>query len=161
MVYYYFPSKDELFLAVIEEPYAKMVEAFGAILGQPEPVRDRIRALYRRISTATPEEGDTFRLVISEGMKSPQLRARLFARVWRGHLPIMFRALEEGKRDGVLDATVPTPLLGLVTAAVGIIPQIAARVMPLGLPADETLADRLAEILIDGIGKLDEPPRRR
>ncbi|HEU4730110.1 MAG TPA: TetR/AcrR family transcriptional regulator [Kofleriaceae bacterium] len=153
MIYYYFPSKEDLFLAVIEEPYAKIVDSIGAILGTSEPVRDRIRALYRRIGAATPDEVDTFRLVISEGLKSPALRARLFARVWRGHLPIVFKAIEDGKRDGAFDASLPTPLLGLVTAAIGVLPQVVARAMPLGLVGNEALADRLTDVLLDGIGR--------
>jgi len=158
MIYYYFPAKEDLFLAVIEEPYAQIVEAMGAILGRPEPVRDRIRALFRRIGALTAEEAETFRLVVGEAMKSPQLRARVFARAWRGHLPIVFATLEDGKRDGLLAAELPTPLLALVTAAVGVLPQIAARALPLGLDAGEAMADRLAELLFDGIGAAREPP---
>jgi AcrR family transcriptional regulator len=152
MIYYYFPTKDDLFLAVIEEPYARIVEAMAAILGGPEPVRDRIRALFRRIGALTPDEAETFRLVIGEAMKSPQLRARVFARAWRGHLPIVFATLEAAKRDGVLEPGVPTPLLAIVTAAVGVLPQIAARALPIGVVADDALADRLVELLFDGIG---------
>jgi AcrR family transcriptional regulator len=151
MIYYYFPSKDDLFLAVIEEPYAAIVATFGAILGVDAPLRDRIRAVFRRVGAFTPEEAETFRLVLSEAIKSPERRAAVFARVWRGHLPLVFAALEGGKRDGVLDARVPTPLLGIVTAAVGVLPQIAARVLPLGLEANEALADRLTDLLLHGI----------
>lgn len=153
MIYYYFPAKDDLFLAVIEEPYAKIVESFGAILGGDAPIRDRMRTLFRRIGAATPEEVETFQLVLTEGFKSPELRARLFERVWRGHLPIVFRALEEGKRDGVLEAGVPTPLLGLVAVGVGMLPQIALRALPLGVPASDALADQLTALLFEGIGK--------
>lgn len=152
MIYYYFPSKDDLFLAVIEEPYAKIVESVGAILGGSEPIRDRLRALFRRFGAATPEEAETFQLVLTEGFKSAELRSRLFARVWRGHLPIVFRALEDGKRDGVLDPSVPTPLLGLVAVGVGLLPQIALRGLPLGLPQNDSIADKLVELLFDGIG---------
>jgi AcrR family transcriptional regulator len=158
MIYYYFPAKEDLVLAVIEEPYARIVEAMGAILGGPEPVRDRIRALFRRIGALAPEEAETFQLVLGEALKSPQLRARVFARAWRGHLPIVFAALEDAKRDGLVVAELPTPLLALVTAAVGILPQIAARALPIGLAADDALADRLTELLFDGIGAAREPP---
>ncbi|HVU50447.1 MAG TPA: helix-turn-helix domain-containing protein [Polyangia bacterium] len=152
MIYYYFPTKEDLFLAVIEAPYARIVATMGEILGGPAPVRERIRALYRRIGAFAPDEAETFRLVISEAVKSPRLRAKVFARAWHGHLPIVFGALERGKRDADLRANVPTPLLGIVTAAVGILPQIAARAAPLGLAANEALADQLTDLLFDGIG---------
>lgn len=162
MIYYYFPAKDDLFLAVIEAPYAALVDSVGAILGGPEPIRDRIRALFRRVGAATPDEAETFRLVLGEALKSPQLRARVFARAWRGHLPIVFAALEDAKRDGVIAAELPTPLLAIVTAAVGVLPQIAARAVPLGLVADAALADRLAGVLLDGVGaRAAGGPRRR
>jgi len=160
MIYYYFPTKDVLFLAVIEEPYARIVDSIAAILGGPEPVRDRIRALFRRVGAATAEEAETFRLVLSEAIKSPALRAQVFARVWRGHLPIVFRALEDGKREGVLDAALPTALLAIVTAAVGVLPQVAARAVPIGLVPDEALADHLVALLFDGIGARRGPERR-
>jgi AcrR family transcriptional regulator len=152
MIYYYFPTKDDLFLGVIEEPYAKIVATFGELLGADAPVRERIRAVFRRIGAFTPEEAETFRLVLSEAIKSPERRAAVFARAWRGHLPLVFGALEGGKQAGDLDKGVPTPLLGLVTAAVGILPQIAARSLPLGLQGGEAFADRLVDLLFDGIG---------
>jgi AcrR family transcriptional regulator len=152
MIYYYFPTKEDLFLAVIEEPYARLVTTMGEILGRPEPVRERIRALFRRIGAFTPQEGETFRLVLGEALKSPKVRAKVFARAWRGHLPIVFAALEDGKRAGVLRPQAPTPLLGIITAAVGILPQIAARAAPLGLPANDALADQLTDLLFEGIG---------
>ena len=152
MIYYYFPTKEDLFLAVIEEPYAKIVDSVGAVLAGTQPVRERLRNLFRRIAAATPDEAETFRLVVSEGLKSPELRSKVFARVWRGHLPIVFRALEDGKREGLLDPSVPTPLLGIVTAAMAIVPQAAARSVPIGLVANDALADRLIELLLNGIG---------
>jgi TetR/AcrR family transcriptional repressor of mexJK operon len=152
MIYYYFPTKEDLFLAVIEEPYARLVTTMGEILGRPEPVRERVRALFRRIGAVTPEEAETFRLALGEAIKSPKLRAKVFARAWRGHLPIVFAALEEGKQAGVLRSGPPTPLLGIITAAVGILPQIAARAAPLGIAANDALADQLTDLLFEGIG---------
>ncbi|HTJ41201.1 MAG TPA: TetR/AcrR family transcriptional regulator [Kofleriaceae bacterium] len=152
MIYYYFPTKDDLFLAVIEAPYQHIVATFADALGGDAPIRERIRALFRRIGSFTPEEAETFRLVISEGIKSPERRAAVFARAWRGHLPIVFAAIEGGKHAGHLDKTIPTPLLGLITAAVGVLPQIAARALPMGLTASEALADRLCDVLFEGIG---------
>jgi AcrR family transcriptional regulator len=152
MIYYYFPAKHDLFLAVIEEPYARLVDVMAELLGQPAPVRDRIRALFRRIGAATAEEAETLRLVLGEAIKSPALRAKVFARAWRGHLPLVLRAIEDGKREGVLAAAPPTALLAIVTAAVGVLPQVAARALPLPLGGGDALADALVALLFDGIG---------
>jgi AcrR family transcriptional regulator len=43
MVYYYFPSKDDLFLAVVEEVYERVVSELSAALGSDVPVVERIR----------------------------------------------------------------------------------------------------------------------
>ena len=149
MVFYYFPTKDDLFLAVVEEVYAKLLADLRQLLAADAPVRERLRALFRRIGAFTPEEAETFRLVLSEAIKSPERRTAVFGRAWRGHLPLVFAALEGGKRAGDLVKGVPTPLLGLVTAAVGVLPQIAARNLPMGLTAGEAMADRLVDILFD------------
>jgi AcrR family transcriptional regulator len=151
MIYYYFPTKDDLFLAVIEEPYARLVDAFAEVLAVPGPVRDRVRALYRRVGAFTPDEAATFRLVVSEALISPARRAAVFARAWHGHLPLVIAALEGGKREGALRRAVPTPLLAIVTAAIGVLPQVAAGVLPLGLPASDALVDQLVELLFDGV----------
>jgi AcrR family transcriptional regulator len=152
MIYYYFPTKDDLFLGVIEEPYTAIVAMFGETLGTALPVRERIRALFRRISVFTPDEAETFRLVVREALISPERRSRVVARAWRGHLPLVFSTLEGAKQAGVIDPSIPTPMLMIATAAMGILPQVAARALPqLGLPAGEAMADRLADLLFDGI----------
>ena len=151
MIYYYFPAKDDLFLAVIEEPYARMVDAIGALLARAEPARDRVRALYRWIGALSTDEVDTFRLVVSEALKSPELRAKVFARAWRGHLPLLFRLVEDARREGVVAAELPTPLVAIAAVAVGVLPQLAARLLPLGLEPGG-LAEPLAAILFDGVG---------
>src|SRR5262249_22311668 len=131
MIYYYFPNKDDLFLGVIEEPYQHIVTAMSEILGRDVPARERIRLLYRRIASFTPEEADTFRLAIREAIQSPGRRSRVFERAWRGHLPLVVATLEGAKREGVVDPSIPTPLLMIATAAMGLLPQVAARSVPL------------------------------
>jgi AcrR family transcriptional regulator len=153
MVYYYFPTKDDLFMAVVEERYAHLLAAIAAIIARPEPLRERVRALYRRIGAMTQDEAEVAALVAREALSSPERRARVFERFWRGHIPLLVATLEDGKRTGAVAAGVPTPLLLAVLAGVGIFPQFAARALALvAAPSGDALADRLAELLFDGIG---------
>jgi hypothetical protein len=96
--------------------------------------------------------------VVREALMSGERRSLLLARAWRGHFPLIFQTLEGGKRDGALDASIPTPLLVIATAAVGVLPQVAATAVPqLGLVPGEALADRLADLLFDGIAAPHSP----
>ena len=46
MIYYYFPTKDDLFLAVVEEVYVALLADLEARLARSRPVEERIRRLY-------------------------------------------------------------------------------------------------------------------
>ena len=152
MIYYYFPTKDDLFAEVIEAPYAKVVDDLAAALGGDRPVRERIRGLYRRLCAMTPDEREVAGLAAREVLTSAPRRARMFERFWRGHIPLVLAALEGGKARGEIRADVPTPLLLSMTAGVGLFPQIAVHVLAMpGMPSPEALADRLVALLFDGV----------
>ena len=70
MVFYYFPTKDHLFLAVIEEVYAKLLDDLGAVLAGGAPVRDRLEQVFARIGRASAEELAVVRLVAREALLS-------------------------------------------------------------------------------------------
>src|ERR671912_1653116 len=56
MVYYYFPTKDDLFLGVVEEKHVGMLEDFEDVLAPTRPVEERIRGLFARIARMTDDE---------------------------------------------------------------------------------------------------------
>ena len=56
MIYYYFPTKDELFLAVVEEAYEKLVQDLDRALDPALPVRDRLERMFARVGALTDEE---------------------------------------------------------------------------------------------------------
>ena len=70
MVSYYFPSKDALFLAVVEEVYGGLTAELERHLAAKKPLRDRLRAIFLRLGQASPEELDVVRLVIREALVS-------------------------------------------------------------------------------------------
>src|SRR6185503_13054588 len=49
MVYYYFKTKDDLFLAVVEAIYSTLVTDLTAAMSNDVTPRERMRRLYRRI----------------------------------------------------------------------------------------------------------------
>src|SRR6266545_901848 len=63
MLYYYFSSKDDLFLAVVEEVYGALLADLARALAPDAPVEERIAALYQRIAAMSDEELSVIRLV--------------------------------------------------------------------------------------------------
>jgi AcrR family transcriptional regulator len=157
MVFYYFPTKDDLFLAVVEEVYAKLLDDVGGALEGDAPLRERLKRAFVRVGTASDEELSVVRLVVREVLLSTERFARVFARVQRGHLALFVAALAEGVQSGELDGTIPPPLLLITTFALGAVPQLVRRAggdrAPFaGLPAPDKLADASLTLLLRAIG---------
>lgn len=155
MLYYYFPTKDELFLAVVEEVYAELLGDFEEALAADVTVSERLQRLFHRIGRVTDLELQVIKLVAREMIGSSDRRDRLFERFQRGHLPLVITTIAEGTRDGSLRDDLPPPVLALATFAVAVLPQLLRRGMgdrsPVpGLPEGEQLADMLIDVLRTG-----------
>lgn len=173
MVVYYFPTKDELFLAVVEHAYARLLEDMTRAIRQPKSVRDRLAAAFARLGEASDEELEVIRLVVREALlvpASPRF-AKLLARFRQGHFAVLLQTLAEGVQNGELDGSVPLPLLMIATFAMGGVPQILRRIAreesPFSsLPPPPELAEKALELLLRGIGapmkseRTAAPPKR-
>ena len=126
MLYYYFPSKDDLFFAVVEEVYGDLLADLTEALG-PGSFEERIGRLYARIGALSDQELEVVKLVMREVIgRSPRL-ARLVERFQRGHLPLVIGALADGMREGQVRRDLPPGLLLVLTFAIGAVPQIIRR----------------------------------
>lgn len=158
MVYYYFPTKDELFFGVVEEVYAALMHDLERALALDAGFEARIRALYQRVADMSPIEGEVFRLVIREALVSSDRMGRLVERFKRGHVALIMRVVAEGRAEGVLASDVPLPLMVITTGILGAAPQIILRALgvssPFGsaVPSGEGLVAQLLRILLGGIG---------
>src|SRR5262245_29839464 len=63
MVYYYYPTKDELFFGVVEELYRKLLADVEAAIAPDAPVKQRVERLYGRIARLSEDELLMARLV--------------------------------------------------------------------------------------------------
>jgi AcrR family transcriptional regulator len=169
MVYYYFPTKDELFFAVVEEIYASILADMARALEPDVPVEERLRRLFRRLAALSEVELATLRLVVREVLVSSSRLDRLIGRFQRGHIPLVLATLSEGMRDGSIDAGRHIGLVLIATIAMGAMPQVMRRVagerLPLGdLPSGDAFTDALIDLLFSGIGagaRRRERPERR
>jgi AcrR family transcriptional regulator len=157
MVVYYFPTKDDLFLAVVEEVYVGVVADLATILGAPGSARERLGQAFVRLGKTSDLELEVIRLVVREALSSSTRLRRILARFMRGHLPLLMATISDGVRSGELDATIPEPLILLACLGLGALPQVARRAsrsLPLwsSLPSAEQLADLSIHLLFRAVG---------
>jgi AcrR family transcriptional regulator len=164
MVYYYYPTKDALFLAVVEDVYARLLASLEEVLGARAPARERLTRAFERLGAASDDEIDIVRLVIREALGSSDRFRAVLDRFKVGHIAMMLRTVTEAIDAGELDGGRPAPLLTLIAFGIGGVPQIMRRVagadLPLfPLPSSAELARASTDILFDGAGaKTDTRP---
>jgi AcrR family transcriptional regulator len=175
MVYYYFPTKDDLFLAVVEEVYVALLVDLEAALRPSLPVAERIRGLYQRLGALSADELLVLRIVVREVLALPARLDRLIARFQRGHLPLILELLKDGFAAGLFEARLPLPLVGAALMVLGGPAQVLLRLagerglLP-PLPGGAPLAGDLMRVFLQGVGSpaaktrpkpVSRKPRRR
>ena len=165
MVYYYFPSKDDLFLGVVEEVYGRVLADLSAALDFESPVVERIQRLYERIGRLDEEEQLVLRLVVREALVSSVRLERLLSRFQRGHVPLVLQVVTDGLADGTLSTKRHPLLMVAALIAIGTFPQVFARVLASRLelgpvPGGAELARELVDLLLNGIGSAPPPGGR-
>jgi AcrR family transcriptional regulator len=164
MIVYYYPTKDDLFLAVVEEVYAKLLADMEAILTAEGTTRERLFHAFVRIGSVADDELAVLRLMAREALVSSTRFRQILERSRRGHLRTITRALADGVAQGELEGGVPPPLLLVCTMALGGFPQLLRRAAGseppfAALPGPETLAQISVDLLFRAIGAA--PPRGR
>jgi TetR/AcrR family transcriptional regulator len=157
MISYYFPSKDDLFLAVVDDVYEGIVSDLEHLLRSDGPARDRLRRAFIRLGNASETEFDVLRLIIRESLGSSRRLRQILGRLNSGHVPLVVETLKDGVRQGEFDRAIPIPLLFLAALGVGALPQVlrrASRPLPIMslLPDAETLAAWSVESLSRAVG---------
>ena len=157
MVFYYFPQKDQLFLAVVEEIYATLLLDLERELSESSSPREKLERAFRRLGRASAEELDVIRLVVREALLSSERFEKILARVRQGHLPMILQTLAEANEAGEIDRTLPLPMLLACTMGIGVLPQLMKRAVgdepPFSaLPDADALAALSVQILFRAIG---------
>jgi AcrR family transcriptional regulator len=168
MIVYYFPTKDDLFLAVVEETYAPFLADIASAIAGDDPVRERLRRVFVRMGRTSERELEVVRLVVREALLSSTRFRRIVGRFMRGHVPLILQTIADGVSRGELDPSVPGPMLLIVPLGLGGLPQLLRRaakeIPPLAaLPPPEELAELSVRLLFRAIGAPEGasvPPRR-
>jgi AcrR family transcriptional regulator len=156
MIYYYFPTKDALFLAVVEQVYVGLLADLERALAVTTPVEERLRALYRRLGALSADELLVLRIVVREVLASPARLDGLLDRFRRGHLPLVLALIRDGFTTGVFDPRLPPPLVLVATMMLGgpaqALLQHLGDKLPLPMPPDRKPGEGLLAILLGGVG---------
>ena len=164
MVYYYFATKDELFFAVVEELYEKLLRDLEAAIAPDVPVPERIERVFMRVARLSDDELLVLRLIVREALTSSTRFARLRQRFQTGHIPMVARLIAEGFSNGTFNPQLHPMVAMLSVAGMGVIPQLIRRaladVLPFpGAPAGEELAKQLVTNLLRGVGPTPVPAK--
>jgi len=158
MVYYYFPTKDDLFFAVIDDVYARVLPDVAAALGGDAPLRHKLGAVMRRLAGVSDVERAVLRIAVRDALVSPTRRARLFERFQRGHIPLVLEALARAQATGEVRADAPAAMKLFSAGAVAILGALVLEHLPLpGLPPAAARVEIALDLLFDGIGA-QRPP---
>ena len=156
MVYYYFPTKDDLFFAVVEEVYQGILGDLTRALANDAPVKQRIFRVSERVGKLSKLELAVVQLIAREVLVSSSRLDRLIARFQKGHIPMVLGTLMEGLEDGTIDTRLPPAVVFMCTVAVSAIPQVMRRVIAKRLPLPgfegEGFTEQLVDVLFNGIG---------
>jgi TetR/AcrR family transcriptional regulator len=154
MIYYYHPTKDALFLAVVERVYLALLTDLETALDNGLNVEERLERLYARLAALTADELLVVRLVLREALTSSSRLDRLIARFRRGHIPLLVQLVQDGVKTGVLAPDLPPLLLVAVLGAIGGPAQLMMRALAskAGLPGADVSPRQLVQVLLNGIG---------
>jgi TetR/AcrR family transcriptional regulator len=155
MIYYYFSTKDDLFLGVVEEIYEAILADIERILTKPEAFEKRLHALSVRFSELSKTELDVVHLIAREALSSSARRDRLIERFKRGHIALMIQTIFGAVGGGELDRRFHPGVLGMSSFVLCVVPQIirqiAAKQLPFAdMPSGNEFASQLVSILMDG-----------
>jgi len=156
MVYYYYASKEELFFAVIEEAYGKLVQDLTLVLAPELGAEQRLRQLYERFGRLSEAELRVLRLVVGEIIKSAERFERIAERFQAGHIPLVAQLVGQAFADGTFAAG-RHPLVAFVSLLslagfAQIVMGLAGSRLPFpSAPAGPELSRALLDVLLHGL----------
>jgi AcrR family transcriptional regulator len=156
MVYYYYPTKDDLFFAVVESVYEGFLHKLEVALKPEGTVEERLGRLYQQLAQVTDDEVEMLRLVVRDVLTSSTRFERLLNRFLRGHVPLVLRTLMDGLADGTFDRRHHPLVLFFATFALAGPPQVIRRALgsraPVpGAPEGAALARAMLDVLMHGV----------
>jgi AcrR family transcriptional regulator len=161
MVYYYFPTKDVLFLAVVDESYDAMLARLAVAIEPTRSFAERVERLYGFFGALSPDERDVLRMIVREALCSTERLQSLLARFERGHLPMVIDLVRAGFAEGQLQPGLHPLLAMACLGGIGLLPQLVLPALTARLPlmaglgslgSQPELATKLTSIYLQAVG---------
>lgn len=153
MVYYYFPTKDDLFFAVVDDVYARVLPEVAEALAGDAPLRTKLGRVMRRLAGGSDVERAVMRIAVRDALVSPTRRARLFERFQHGHIPLIVAAFARAQAHGEVRGDGPAAMKIFSAGAVAVLGALVLEHLPLpGLPPAEARVELALDLLFTGIG---------
>lgn len=165
MVSYYFPTKDDLFVAVVEDKYRTVLRDITAAFAPDDTFEAQSLRLYQRMAALDEDEFRVVRMVLREALVASPRMPALLARFSEGHVPVVFQAVLRALATGELRGDLPAPAAAVAMVALGALPQLLLRLVGPSLPAGVELPPRPAVaatmhgVLLHGVAAPEEPER--
>ena len=157
MIYYYYPTKEQLFLAVVEHAYGGLVEATREALATDGPFEAKVKRLYERLAHVTEDESIVMRLVIREILTSSARRRVLAERFLRGHVPLVLVAVVQAMQSGEIPSGRHPIAVGLSLGLLAFFPPLMHKMIeeagvttPIPLPSVDELWRATSDVALHG-----------
>lgn len=167
MLSYYFPSKDELFLAVLKHVYPRLMSQMRVALEGEGTVQERIGRAYQRLHALDDEEFAVVRILVREALVSSKRLQKLVKRFTShgAHVPLLLQTFGQAIAGGEVRDDLPPLAPVVATMALGLAPVIVRRLataagLDEALPPPEEIARMMSGVLFEGIGAKQGPARK-
>jgi AcrR family transcriptional regulator len=113
-LYYYFPTKEDIFRSVIQNEHQEFIGAINALIERPMPASEKLRIYVRQ---RVQHSGMLFALSGAGQQQWISVRPTivdLFAEFTEQNCSLVIRILEEGNRSGEFSIESPAGIAGMI-----------------------------------------------
>lgn len=161
MISYYFATKDDLFIGVVEDKYRKLVGDIAEALAPDAPFETQVLRLYTRIAALDDDEFRVLRVVLREALVASPRMPALLARFSTGHVPVVLNAVAHAMASGEIRGDVHPAAAVISLVGPVVMSQLILRLAMPSLPAfkaasGDEIAREMRDVLLHGLARPKE-----